>query len=229
MSESKLLDFEVVGRPSYATVEVKLQDGQEINAESGAMAYMDGTVDMETSSQGGMIGGLKRKLTGESFWVNTFKGPGMVALATNMPGDIIAMDVSASPSGGWIMTKDAFIGGTTNVKVSSKWGGFKSMFGGEGAFLTHVSSEEGDGLFFAGGYGHIKKHEIPQGKEFVVDNGLFFATQESTKFKTSKVGGKKSFILGGEGLVMRFFGPCTVFTQSRDLRGFISLLPIPVR
>jgi uncharacterized protein (TIGR00266 family) len=187
------------------------------------MAFMDGTVEMKTSAKGGVFKGLKRMFSGESFFVNTFTGPGKITFAPGIPGDIVPLSVSPS-TGGWILSKDAFLAGTPDLDISSKSGGFKSLFGGEGLFLTHVSAKEVEGLFFAAGYGAIQKHEIPDGQSFVVDTGLFLATSERTEFKTSKVGGMKSFLFGGEGLVMRFFGPAIVLTQSRSLQDLAALI-----
>ncbi len=213
------LSYKIHGAPAYATVEIQLKPGEQVIAEAGAMDYMDGTVQISTSASGGLIKGLKRKLSGESFFMNIFTGPGSVFFSSSVPGDIMPFEVSPIENGGWILSKDAFIVGTPNLEISSKWGGFKSILGGEGAFLTKVSTKEGHGMFFAGAYGAIQKHEIPSGKEFVVDTGLFFAAKEDVKFEISKVGGMKSFLLGGEGLVLRFYGPATIYTQSRTLSG----------
>jgi uncharacterized protein (TIGR00266 family) len=210
-----MYNYKIGGIDGFAELTVDLGDGQPIKAEGGVMSHMDGTVEMETKS-GGFMKGLKRSMSGESFFQNTFTGPGKITFAPSLPGDIIPLEINPGP--GWIMQKDAYLASSPDVEVSSKFGGMKSMFGGEGAFLTHLSTETSTGLAFLGGYGAIVKHEVPAGKEFVVDNGIFFATEATTQFKTSKVGGKKSFMFGGEGLVMRFFGPCTVFTQSRGQR-----------
>ena len=40
----------------------------------------------------------------------------------------------------------------------------------------------------------------------------------------SKVGGKKSFILGGEGIVIKYKGPGVVYTQNRDIGALATLL-----
>jgi uncharacterized protein (TIGR00266 family) len=217
---NELLDYEILGGEMFSTVTIDLKANEQVLAEAGSMAYMDGKVDMNTSTGGGVWKGLKRSFSGESFWQNTFTGPGKVTLANSLPGDSEAFKIN--PNEGWILTRDAYLGGTTNIEVSSKWGGFKTMFTSEGALLTHVKSTAGDGLFFAGCYGAIKKHEIAEGEEFTVDNGLFFATPEKTNFKMSKMGGWKSFFLGGEGIILRFFGPCIVYTQSRSLHPIVS-------
>jgi len=142
------------------------------------------------------------------------------------------MMMEIRPDQGWVIQQDAYLAGSPNIDVSSKWGGFRSILGGEGAFLTHLSSSDGNkGQVFLGGFGSLKKHEIPAGKEYVLDTGIFFATPDATNFRTSKVGGMKSFFFGGEGLVMRFTGPCTVYTQSRGMHSFLDLLlsKVPAR
>jgi len=82
--------------------------------------------------------------------------------------------------------------------------------------MTKISVEEGRGMFFAGNYGSLERHDIPEGKTFFVDTGLFFAAHENTDIRVGKVGTVKAFCCGGEGLVMKFKGPCVLFTKSRD-------------
>ncbi len=77
--------------PSYAMLTVDLDPGESIKAEPGAMVLQHG-VEMKTGTGGGgLLGGLKRMVGGESFFVNTFtaeRGGGRVSLAPNSPGDI---------------------------------------------------------------------------------------------------------------------------------------------
>jgi len=224
-----MYEYDISGGPAFAEVRVDLKAGEVLKAEGGAMSHMDGEVGMETKS-GGFFSGIKRSLTGESFFQNLFTGPGSVTLAPMMPGEIMMMEIR--PDQGWVIQQDAYLAGSPNIDVSSKWGGFRSILGGEGAFLTHLSSSDGNkGQVFLGGFGSLKKHEIPAGKEYVLDTGIFFATPDATNFRTSKVGGMKSFFFGGEGLVMRFTGPCTVYTQSRGMHSFLDLLlsKVPAR
>ena len=77
--------------PSYAMLTVDLDPGESIKAEPGAMVLQHG-VEMSTGTGGGgLLGGLKRMVGGESFFVNTFTAEasgGRVSLAPNSPGDI---------------------------------------------------------------------------------------------------------------------------------------------
>jgi uncharacterized protein (TIGR00266 family) len=232
MSEKKdksFLRYEIKGSPAFSVVRVFLdQPGQQVRAEGGAMVYMDGHIKMETKSAGGVMRGLKRKFSGESMFQNFFEidesgKPGMVAFAHGAPGDIIHLHLEQGEE--WTLSRDAYICGTPSVAVTTKMGGFKSMLGGEGLMLTKVVAEaEGD--VFIGGYGYIEKHELAPGEEFVCDNGVMMAFHSNMQHKVSKVGGKKSFFLGGEGIVIRYTGPGVVYTQNREI-GLLASLIVP--
>lgn len=74
------------------------------------------------------------------------------------------------------------------MQVSAKFAGCcVCLFGGEGMFLTHIKSTSGTALFYAGGYGQIQRHEVPAGKVFAINNGLFFATSDKTQMSIGMV------------------------------------------
>ena len=60
-------------------LEVKLNN-QEINAETGAMVYMDTSIKVNTNLKGGLLGALKRAIVGESVFINTFGGSGRIGV-----------------------------------------------------------------------------------------------------------------------------------------------------
>jgi uncharacterized protein (AIM24 family) len=112
----------------------------------------------------------------------------------------------------------SFICGTSNLNVSARFAGCCAcLFSDEGPFLTKVTCENNaPGIFYAGGFGAIKRHDLHAGQVLFVDNGMFFAAEQKTKIEIGMVGGVKATCCSGEGLVMKFYGPCTIFTQSRD-------------
>ena len=58
--------------PSYTMLTIQLDPGEKIKAETGAMVAQQG-VEMQTGmGGGGLFGGFKRMLGGESFFLNTF-------------------------------------------------------------------------------------------------------------------------------------------------------------
>jgi len=218
-----LLKGVVSGRPMFGSVDVYLTGGQEVVADGGTLLWMDSSLQMSTGmSGGGCCSGCARECAGESCCLNTYKGDGKVGFGMTLPGDI--MTFAVTPDSGWILSKGAFIAGTNNIKISARFAGCCAcLFSGEGPFLTRVTTKDPYGMFYAGGYGAVTRHDIPTGQMFLVDNGLFFAANDKQKIAVTFFGGMHGWWSGckaancsGEGLVMRFWGPCVIFTQSRD-------------
>ena len=70
------MDYKILARPSYSLVEVALAAGEQIVGDSGAMSWMEGDIETQTSTRGGFLMGLKRKfLTGESFFRTGYPHP----------------------------------------------------------------------------------------------------------------------------------------------------------
>ena len=172
-----------------------------------------------------MLGGLKRSvLGGESFFINTFtasNGPGEVIVAPALPGDIIHLPVPTDgkaimvQSGSWLASE-------ATVTVDTKWGGAKTFFSGEGLFLLRCS---GSGDMLVASYGAIFEMDLPAGESYKVDTGHIVAFEEGIGYQVNKVGGWKSTILSGEGLVATFTGPGKLWQQSRspaDLVGWLT-------
>jgi len=213
----------VNGRPMFASVDIEMEHGTKVLADAGSMTWMDEEIKIETSIKDGLKAGFCRAMAHESCCLNTYTGQGKVGFAFDLPGDIMAFAVN--PQFGWVLSQGAFICGTENIKVSGRFAGCCAcLTSGEGPFLTKVTSES-QGIFYAGGFGSIVRHDIPAGQTFFCDNGLFFAAQDTTKLRMGIVGGVKSFLCSGEGFVMQFYGPCTIFTQSRDPSIFKNPLP----
>jgi len=64
---------EILYGPSYSLAVLSLSSGETIQAESGAMVSMTEGIEMQTSTKGGALKGLKRAvLGGESLFINTF-------------------------------------------------------------------------------------------------------------------------------------------------------------
>jgi len=209
------LNYAVKGRPAFAFVDVFLKQTQKVVGDAGTMLWMDGEVPMETTCHGGCWAAFYRTCSGETCCQNIFTGAGKVSFGRHLPGDLLPFAVT--PGNGWIISRQSYVCGSFNCVVSSRFAGCGMMLcGGEGAFLTKVTTLEGQGMFFGGNYGSLERHEIPAGKVFFVDHGLFFAAHESTQISMGIVGNVVGFCCGGEGFVMRFYGPSVVYTKSRD-------------
>ena len=204
--------------PSYAMLTVDLEPGEAIKAEPGAMVLQHG-VEMQTGmGGGGLLGGFKRMLGGESFFVNTFtaeRDGGLVSLAPSSPGDIGSFNLQ--PGMDLFVQSGSFLACTENIQTDTQFQGLKGLFSGESLFFIRLYSTEGVGTVFYNSYGAIKKVEVTPGMELVVDTGHLVAFGEGVEYSIGKVGGIRSLIAGGEGLVMKFRGTGEVWIQTRNL------------
>ncbi|KAL3781911.1 hypothetical protein HJC23_004096 [Cyclotella cryptica] len=151
-------------------LEVKLQEGQMLRAESGAMLYMTEGIQMETS-MGNLTGqqtsgfqtALTRIMTGQNLMVSdfTYTPPttsteddakrrnnfGTVALGTDFPAKILKFTLSDYPDSKLICQKGAYLAGSHSVLMEMAYTkNFSSgFFGGEGFILQSLrASDVGD-------------------------------------------------------------------------------------
>jgi len=217
--ENQLL-YSVKGRPAFSYLDVYLNPNQKITGDSGTMLWMDGNVPMQTGCPGGCMNSCYRTCSGETCFQNTFTGPGKVSFGSHKMGELLPFVVT--PGNGWIITRSSYICGSQNLKVNSRFTGCGACCcGREGAFLTRVSVLEGAGVFFGGQFGMLERNEVPAGKQFIVDAGMFFAAHELAELSIGIVGGCTGFCCSGEGFVLKFTGPCVIYTKSRDYERFL--------
>ncbi|WP_456468979.1 TIGR00266 family protein [Archaeoglobus sp.] len=211
------MEYRIVGRPSYSLLELKLGNGEEVVAETGAMVYMR-NVELKTEMKGGLLGGLKRSLFGgESLFLNRFisRGDGLIGLAPPYQGDIVHV-----PLRGKIFAQSgAFLASSPEISIDTKWGGAKTFFAGEGLFLLKL---EGEGDLFLSSFGSVE--EIQVDGNLRVDTGHIVAFEDTLDFKISRAGGLKATLLSGEGLVADFRGSGKVWIQTRSIADYVGWL-----
>jgi uncharacterized protein (TIGR00266 family) len=215
------MQTEIFYQPAYALCRVSLSPGESMRAESGAMVSMSGGVQIETKATGGIMKSLGRSiLGGESFFQNTFhaQNGGEVTLAPELPGDIMTFDLAGHEI---IVQSGSYLASDTDITVETKWGGAKTFFGGEGLFMLKCS---GTGTLIISSYGAIHRVSVPAGQNYVVDTGHIVAFPAGMQYQVRKVGGMKSTLFGGEGLVCDFQGPGDIFLQTRSPQAFLGWL-----
>jgi uncharacterized protein (TIGR00266 family) len=215
------MDHTIDYRPSFALLTISLDAGESVRAEAGAMvSYSDG-VSVETSASGGVLGSLKRSvLGGESFFQNTFTAEtaGEVTLAPPLAGDIVEYELDGESI---LVQSGSYMASETEVEIDTKFGGGRSFFGGEGLFLLKAT---GTGPVYLSSYGAIHEVELDAGEEYTVDTGHIVAFEESASFDVRRVGGLKSTLFSGEGLVCTFTGPGKVWLQTRSQDALLAWL-----
>jgi uncharacterized protein (TIGR00266 family) len=213
---SDIIDYTIYG-DDLQLVEIELDPGEGVRAEAGTMTYMEDGIEMQTSTGGGVIKGLKRMITGESFFITTFLNTGRVrsrvAFAAPYPGKVIPLDLTAL-GGRFLCQKDSYLCSAQGIEVeiafTRRLGA--GLFGGEGFILQRL---EGDGLAFVHAGGTIIEKDLTAGESLRVDTGCLVAFAPTVDYDIQFVGGFKNALFGGEGIFLaRLTGPGQVYLQS---------------
>jgi uncharacterized protein (TIGR00266 family) len=215
--------------PSFSWLKVQLAPNEMIQAEAGAMVRQTPGLQMDTrlnaSRNAGFFAKFKaffaamarKVLGGETMFVNDFHGPqgGEVVLAPGLSGHIMHQVLDGQRT--LFIQSSAYLASTGSVDTKLRFGGLKSLFGGEGLVLQECT---GTGDVWINSYGGIT--EVPVNGNFVVDTGHIVAFDGNLTFKVKGVsGGLKSFFLSGEGLVCEFTGTGRIWIQSRNLNALV--------
>ncbi len=211
---------EIHNKPDFASLHVWLDNGEQLVTEAGAMMSMTTDLDMETNMKGGVMGALKRAVGGESVFMNTYtaeKDAQRIDVAPASPGDIVHFPMQDTTV---MVQRGSYLCSTPGIEIDTKFQGLKKTFlSGEGAFLLQAI---GTGDLWLSSYGAI--HEIAIDGSYIVDTGHIVAFDNTVDFDIRKVGGLKSLLFSGEGLVCEFSGRGRVWIQTRNSGALASFL-----
>ena len=213
------MQIDIVGNPDYGQLRVQLGPGEQFIAEGGSMAWMDSDIQSKARLLGGFLSALIRKFTGgESLFVGEYStdSGGGIAFSPAQPGSVVQRTLNGDSL---MLTGGSFMACTPGVELSTKFGGARALFSGEGLFLMECS---GRGELFFNAYGSIIEKKIDG--SFIVDTSHVVAWEPSLSYSIQGMGGIKSTLLSGEGLVMKFSGTGTIYLQTRTMSGLASWL-----
>ena len=206
------MEYKIIGEP-FPVVECTLSTGEKMKCQSGAMAWMNGNMSMQTKS-GGIGKMFSKALTGESLFTNEYTaqgGTGVIAFNTGVPGYILATDVT--PDKPVIAQKRAFLASEAGVDMELAVNGAKAGFlGGEGFIMQKFT---GQGKVFLEIDGAVVEKELQPGEKMVLSTGMLAAMEGTVTMSTEKVGGVANSLLGGEGFFnTTVTGPGKVWLQT---------------
>ena len=199
------MNIDILYRPSYSLGVIKLEPKETVQVESGAMVSYSAGVQMETRATGGLLKSLGRALLGnESFFQNTFTASaqgGEVSVAPVLPGDLFQMELQDDVM---FIQSGSYVASGPGVEINTSWGGAKTFFASEGMIMLRGS---GRGKLLISSYGAIHEVLLKEKESYTVDTGHLVGYSENMGFKVRSVGGVKSTIFSGEGLVVDLTGP----------------------
>ncbi|KAA3647017.1 MAG: TIGR00266 family protein [Chloroflexi bacterium] len=216
------MQIDILYQPAYSLGVLKLEGNEEVRVEGGSMVSMSQGMVMETKAAGGILKSLARSvLGGESFFQNTYQAPpdgGEITVAPALPGDLFSLDLGGE---NLMVQSGSYVASAMGIEVDTSWGGAKTFFASEGLIMLRAS---GTGTLVLSSYGAIHERNLAEGETYTVDTGHLVAFTEGIGFKVRKVGGIKSTLFSGEGLVVDLTGPGRVLIQTRSTQAFLSWL-----
>ena len=211
------MEYEIIGG-SFPIVECTLKAGEAMITQSGSMAWMDPTIKMETSTNGGIGKVVGRLFTKEALFQNIYtseKDGSKIAFGTAVPGSIRAIKIE--PGKTVICQKSSFLASYGNVEVSTffnkKIG--VGIFGGDGFIMQKFS---GEGIVFVEIDGSNKEFELKEGEKLILSTGYLVTMDDTCQIDVQTIKGMKNIFLGGEGIFNTVItGPGKVVVQTMPL------------
>ncbi|TNE47588.1 MAG: TIGR00266 family protein [Deltaproteobacteria bacterium] len=210
------MNLSIQGEGAFQSCRVELNSGESFVSEAGAMVQMTSSIDMDISTRsrggGGLMGGLKRLLGGDTFFLATYtaREEGHVVVAPTLVGNVVILDVTEGLP--LICTGGSFLGCGDEVSLETQFQGGRGMLTGESLFFLELS---GEGPALANAFGHVEAYDVDG--SYIVDTGHVVAFESSLEYKIGKAGGSwmQSFF-AGEGFVFHFHGQGRVWVQSHN-------------
>lgn len=215
------MQYEVRNAPLPVLI-CKLESGESVECQKGAMSWMTQNMQMSTNlDNGGKSGFLsaigkmaKNVVTGESIFRNIYTaqgGAGEIAFASSFPGDIMCCDTSTKAI---VAQKSAYLANTQGVNVDiffqKKIG--TGLFGGEGFIMQKFS---GRGMVFLEINGSVVEYDLAAGQSMLIDTGYLAAMEDSCSMDIESIKGIGNMFLGGEGLFnTKVTGPGKIWIQT---------------
>ncbi len=212
------MKLEILSKGAFSHLRVLLETNEKFISEAGKMIRMSTNIlnDVTTRSKGGdggILGGLKRLISGDSFFFSTYtaqNGQGEVVLAPNLLGEVYVLELNKGDT--WMCAGGSYMASGPDVSLETKFQGMKGLFTGESLFFLEAT---GSGPLVVNAFGAIREKEIDG--SYIVDSGHVVAFTPTLEYEITKGGGSwlDSF-LAGEGVVMKFNGKGKVLLQSHN-------------
>lgn len=179
----------ILDQASTQVLRISIPPKMKIIADQNTMSYMTGDLKPTARSGGTMEGagvwnGLKRAMTGQSFFVNEFENTGdslgEITLSPSIPSAIT--EIMIQPGEEWKIYPGCILAATSNVRISGSlniFENFRASFVTSTAIYSTVGLKEGEtkpGRAWISGFGGIETRNItPSASPFILNNGTFLA------------------------------------------------------
>ena len=210
------MNYEIRYEP-FPVLVMNLNNGEEVQCQSGAMSWRTPNMEMQTSTGGGIGKLFGRVFSGEHAFVNKYvaHGQGMIAFSSDFVGKILAIEVK--PGRDFIVQKSGYLASYGNVEQSvffqKKLGA--AFFGGEGFIMQRFS---GNGLVFVEIDGYCEQMDLAAGQQLVLSTGYLAAMDASGQMDIQTVKGAMNVLFGSESVFNTIVtGPGKIYIQTKPI------------
>ena len=204
-------------------LEMTLQPGEMVFAESGELGWISMSIQMRTGTsvggqQGGLMSVLGRAMAGATLFMTEYTaagGPGLVAFAAKLPGQILPLEIT--PQQGYMVHRHGFMCATPGVQIGV---GFQQslgagIFGGTGFRMQRLT---GQGQAFVELSGEVIVYDLQPGNTLRIHPGHVGMFQDTMQFNVTTMPGIRNALFGGDGLFLATLtGPGRIWLQSMTL------------
>ncbi len=203
-------------------LEIALERGETITAETGQLSWMTGGIELHTTTQtagvSSFFGAVGRALSGGGLFMTEYSAPyapGVVAFAARIPGHI--NEVPVNPGRGYLVHKHGFLCATPGVQLAT---GFTQslgagIFGGNGFLMQRLA---GSGRAWVELGGEVIARDLLPGEVVRVHPGHVGMFEESVNFTITTLRGIRNVFFGGDGLFLaELTGPGRIWLQTLTL------------
>ena len=201
--------FEVITREALKMIRATINN-EQIRAESGALHYMRGRIDISTTAPS--VGGLLKSLvTSENIFRPVYSGVGEIFFGPPIFGEYHILELNNEE---WIIEQGSYVCSDYAIEVGV-WRNkaFTALLGGEGWFQTLV---KGTGRVVMQAPGYVERIEL-RGEKLSVDGKFALARTSGLKFEVQRASRSMlGSVTSGEGLLSTFEGT-----------GVVLMAPVP--
>jgi len=212
---------ETIQGTTLPVLELALDAGESVVAESGELSWIDSNIELATSTAGagshGLFGTIKRAVGGSTLFMTTYtatSGAGLVAFAAKLPGQILAMEIGEGRS--YMCHRHGFLCGTGGVALSTglqrKLGA--GVFGGAGFVLQRVT---GQGKAWFELSGELVIYELAVGQSLRIHPGHVGLFEETVTIDFASIPGIRNKLFGDGLFLAQLTGPGKVWLQSLSI------------
>lgn len=208
------MKYEIIGG-SFPAVNVKLDAGESVITQSGAMAWEEPTIEMQTNAEGGLLKSIGRMFSGASLMFVTHtatQDDSDITFSASFPGTIKEFKIDAEHE--YFAQKSAFLVAepTVNVDASVNKNFWAGLLGGEGFILQKFT---GEGTMLAEIDGSVVELDLKEGEQIKIETGHVAIFESTVAYDVESVKGFKNVMFGGQGLFLTTLtGPGKVWLQT---------------